>query len=175
MDLAVALFVAVVVCGLVVPAGCSAPADDAAESEDAVQPESTSTGDAVDLTQEELTDWGMSVSDKQTRFAEDFPWQAPVIDGLVVVAEVDSDGTHLYRIEVDRPVDQVAEWHRRSYPGANWVILDERTTSSGGLESTVLEVAKGQGAWSRILIEGDDTASYVEASIGVGTPPTGVF
>jgi hypothetical protein len=130
---------------------------------------------AESLTQDELAAWGMSVTDKQTRFAEDFPWQAPVIDGEVVVAEVDASGTHFYRIEVEHPAEQVAEWYRRSYPGANWVVLDERTTEDGGVTTTVLEVMKGQGAWSRVLVEGDETSAYVEASVGVGSPPEGVF
>ena len=149
----------------------------AESAEEPAQPDPASDVRTIQdtLTQDELAAWGMSVSDKQTRFAEGFSWQAPVVDGEVVAAEVDTAGTHFYRIEVDRPAEQVAEWYRRSYPNANWIVLDERTTEDGGVTATVLEVTKGQGAWSRVLIEGDDVSAVVEASIGVGSPPEGVF
>ena len=117
----------------------------------------------------------MSVADKQALFAEGFPWQAPVIDGEVTIAEVDAEGTHFYRIEVNHSGERVAEWYRRSYPNANWLLLDERNAAEGGVTTTVLEVTKGQGAWSRVFVEGDDTSAVVEASIGVGSPPEGVF
>jgi hypothetical protein len=127
------------------------------------------------LTQEELAGWGMSVADKQSSFAEDFPWQAPVVDGEIVVAEVDTAGTHFYRIEVERPAEQLAEWYRRSYSNANWVVHDVRAMSEGGVTTAVLEVTKGRGAWSRVLVEGDEQSAVVEVSVGVGTPPEGVF
>ncbi len=148
-----------------------------AESAEAPEQTTQESSEAAEetLTQDELAAWGMSVSDKQTRFAEGFSWQAPVIDGEVVAAEVDTAGTHFYRIEVDHSAEQAAEWYRRSYPNANWIVLDERTTEDGGVTTTVLEVTKGQGAWSRVLIEGDDSSAIVEASVGVGSPPEGVF
>jgi len=141
--------------------------------------ESPASSDAAlsqeSLTQDELAAWGMSVTDKQTFFADDFPWQAPVIDGELSIAEVDTGGTHFYRIEVSHSAEQVAEWYRRSYPNANWLLHDERTSTEDGVTTTVLEVTKGQGAWSRVLVEGDESSAVVEVSVGVGSPPEGVF
>lgn len=150
--------------------GCSDPAP---QPDPSVNNEPVTTQDI--LTQDELAAWGMAVTDKQTLFAEGFPWQAPVIDGEIAVAEVDTEGTHFYRIETTHSAEQVAEWYRRSYPNANWLVLDERTSAQGDATTTVLEVAKGQGAWSRVLVEGDDSSAVVEVSVGVGSPPEGVF
>ena len=151
-------------------AGCSRSAGTATDA--------SATSDEVSentLSAKELASWSMSVSDKQTRFAPKFPFQAPVIDGDVTVAEVDEAGTHFYRIEVAHPATQVSEWYRRSYTNANWVVRDERTTVDGDAVSSVIEATKGEGAWSRVLVEGDGSSAVVEASVGVGTPPEGVF
>jgi hypothetical protein len=152
--------------------GCSG-GDDVPDTTPVVSEEVTATANT--LTEEELAAWGMSVTDKQTRFEPEFPWQAPVIDGEITVAEVDGAGTHFYRIELGRPVSQVAEWYLRSYPNANWIVHDTRTNSENGIDTTVIEVTKGAGAWSRVLIEGDEESAIVEASVGVGSPPEGVF
>ena len=159
-----------VVCSLL---GCQA---EEATSEVSEQPAASLPDAAADpLTAEELAEWGMSVSDKQSGFEPGFPWQAPVIDGRITESQVDAAGTHLYRIEVDRSATLVSEWYRRSYPNANWVVHDERTTTEGDVSTTVLEVTKGAGAWSRVLVEGDDSRAIVEVSVGVGSPPEGVF
>jgi hypothetical protein len=162
---------------LVALTGCSSPGE--APSEGAADEASTqgaaTEAPTQELTSDDLADWGMPVAEKQNSFPPGFPWQAPVIDGEIVAAQVDAAGTHTYRIEVARPAEQVAEWYRRSYPNANWVLHDERTSVAGTTTTTVLEVTKGQGAWSRVLIEGDESAAVVEASVGIGSPPAGVF
>lgn len=152
--------------------GCAA-ADDLPDPAPAESPDTTEM--AWTLTEDQLAQWGMSVTDKQTRFEPGFPWQAPVIDGEIVAAEVDGAGTHFYRIQLTRPAAQVAEWYASSYPNANWIVHDTRTTSENGVETTVVETTKGAGAWSRILVVGDDDGAVVEASVGVGSPPEGVF
>jgi hypothetical protein len=154
--------------------GCQTP-EEAAAPDTSSPAASASETSSVELTTDELAEWGMSVAEKQTSFAPGFPWQAPVIAGEITEAQVDAAGTHLYRIEVGRAAAQVAEWYRRSYPNANWVLHDERTTTEAGVTTTVLEATKGAGAWSRVLVEGDDFSSIIEASVGVGSPPEGVF
>jgi hypothetical protein len=164
-------------CGVLVMCvllGCQAADETTGEPPEPPSGSSSDTA-AVQLTAEELAAWGMSVADKQSGFEPGFPWQAPVIDGTIAESQVDAAGTHLYRIEVDRPATLVSEWYRRSYPNANWVVHDERTTDDEEGTTTVLEVTKGAGAWSRILIEGDGSGTVVEASVGVGSPPEGVF
>lgn len=105
---------------------------------------------------------------KTSELAPGFPFQVPVLGGEVLTAEVVTpDSVWAYEIASAEDPVVVAEWYRRAYANANWVL--DRDVPGAGESDRVLYLSKGAGAESVIEIAGDGTGgTHVVATVGLG-------
>jgi hypothetical protein len=112
----------------------------------------------------------MSNDRKTAELAEGFPFQIPVYDGVVLGnQEVVPGSVWGYDLGAPEPAEIVAEWYRRAYAGANWVLEREETVEGEDWSGVALYLSKGAGAQSVITVrtEGDGRTT-VSATVGLG-------
>lgn len=112
----------------------------------------------------------MSNERKTSELAPGFPFQVPVYDGVIVATQEVTPGTLWgYDIAAPEPAETVAEWYRRAYAGANWVLEREEPVEADTWSGVALYFAKGVGAQSVITVrtEADDRTT-VSATVGLG-------
>jgi hypothetical protein len=112
----------------------------------------------------------MSNDRKTAELAEGFPFQIPVYDGVILdTQEVVPGSVWGYDLDAPEPAETVAEWYRRAYAGANWVLEREETVEGDDWSGVALYLSKGAGAQSVITVrtEGDGRTT-VSATVGLG-------
>lgn len=136
-------------------------------SSDGIAPEAPVAFDTVAL--------AMDNARKSSELAQGFPFQVPVVGGEVVSSEVVSpDSVWVYEIRITEPVEVIAEWYRRSYANANWV-LDSDEPGPGG-SGRVLYFSKGAGAESVVELAADGSkAAYILATVALGAGITETY
>ena len=107
---------------------------------------------------------------KAAELAGGFPFQIPVYDGAVLATqEVVPGSVWGYDLDAPEQAETVAEWYRRAYAGANWVLDREETVEGDDWSGVALYLSKGPGAQSVITVrtEGDGRTT-VSATVGLG-------
>ncbi len=111
----------------------------------------------------------MSTERKTAELAEGFPFQVPVYDAKVLSTQEVTPGTLWgYDLRSTEPAESVAEWYRRAYAGANWVLDREEPLEDGSGWGVALYLSKGAGAQSVITVRAEPGGSTsVSATVGL--------
>lgn len=151
-----ALLAAILAMVIVASAGCgrTAPEDGTAGERPAV----------------DVPAYAMSTERKTAELAEGFPFQVPVYDATVLSTQEVTPGTLWgYDLRATEPAESVAEWYRRAYTGANWVLDREESLEDGDGWGVALYLSKGSGAQSVITVRAEpDGTTSVSATVGLG-------
>lgn len=135
-------------------------------------PSATRRAPAVPAQAEPLGERMMPFGRRQAEMPTGMPIEVPVIAGSVTSTSAPvSDSSWLYTIETTGTIDAVADWYRRAYANAGWVLVEGSPPGTGIIS---LRLRKG-GAESVLRIGEAGAAVRVEASIGVGDRAPSAF
>lgn len=110
----------------------------------------------------------MSLSDRRSQIASNFPSEVPVVAGTVVRGQSQGPDAWDYVVESPRDPQTVATWYQRLYLARNWELVSDEGYGDGGISLTYRKGA----AESRITIEPIDGGTRASVIVGVGVPVT---
>lgn len=110
----------------------------------------------------------MSLSDRRSQIASNFPSELPVVAGTVIRGQAQGPDAWDYVVESPRDPQTVATWYQRLYLARNWQLVSDEGYGDGGISLTYRKGA----AESRITIEPIDGGTRASVIVGVGVPVT---
>lgn len=110
----------------------------------------------------------MSLSDRRSQIASNFPSELPVVAGTVVRGQAQGPDAWDYVVESPRDPQTVAVWYQRLYLARNWQLVSDEGYGEGGISLTYRKGA----AESRITIEPIEGGTRASVIVGVGVPVT---
>lgn len=105
-------------------------------------------------------------------FPDGFPLEIPVPSGMLANANAQGRSAWDYEMVIPAAPQDVAAWYMKMYTDREWVISKNALSADG---TGTLELEKGQGAQSKVVLSADGGQTRAMVTIGIGVPVNSTY